>query len=49
MIWTLLNKMAEAIIGIQYTAFGQVAGLVFMVGTVFAIFIWPFIELALRL
>ena len=49
MIWTLLNKMAEAIIGIQYTAFGQVVGLVFMVGTVFAIFIWPFIELALGL
>ena len=49
MIWTGLNKMAEAIIGIQYTTFGQVAGLVFMVGTVFAIFIWPFIELALGL
>ena len=49
MIWTYLNKMAEAIIGIQYTAFGQVAGLVFMVGTVVAIFVWPFIELALGL
>lgn len=49
MIWTALNKLAEAIIGIQYTAFGQVAGLVFMVGTVFVIFVWPFIELALGL